>query len=179
LERTALIHRLIPVPQCTQADGLGAVAAGLRDPSPRVSRKAAQLLGAVLTERPALAPPVADAAAAGLPPLLRGGDRDAREAALALAAALAEHPRASPTLFQVCLGATNPEALQTGMHYMYACPTLQRGQRMPACHDPAAPRRQDTMLSVPPQVLEGAGASLCRGCAVLLTHCNAVPGTCS
>jgi hypothetical protein len=84
-----------------QADGLGAVAAGLKDPSPRVSRKAAQLLAALLTERPSLAPPVADAAAAALPPLLGSGDRDVREAALGLAAALAEDAQAGPTLYQV------------------------------------------------------------------------------
>ena len=87
-----------------QADGLGAVAAGLRDPSPRVSRKAAQLLAALLTERPALGSPVADAAAAALPPLLGAGDRDVREAALGLAAALAEDAQAAPTLFQVIQG---------------------------------------------------------------------------
>lgn len=80
------------------------MAAGLRDPSPRVSRKAAQLLAALLTERPALGPPVADAAAAALPPLLGAGDRDVREAALGLAAALAEDARAAPTLFQVPCG---------------------------------------------------------------------------
>lgn len=84
-----------------QADGLGAVSAGLKDPSPRVSRKAAQLLGAILLERPALGPPVADAAAATLPPLLGSGNSDVREAALGLAAALAENTDAAPTLFQV------------------------------------------------------------------------------